>query len=55
MNAALQPLESFVLPGGSAAAAYLHLARTIARRAERAMTTLAVESPVNPDRDQIYQ
>ena len=48
MNAALQPLESFVLPGGSAAAAYLHLARTIARRAERAMTTLAVKSPVNP-------
>ena len=55
MNAALQPLESFVLPGGSAASAYLHLARTIARRAERAMTTLAVKSPVNPDRDQIYQ
>ena len=48
MNAALQPLESFVLPGGSAASAYLHLARTIARRAERAMTTLAVKSPVNP-------
>jgi cob(I)alamin adenosyltransferase len=48
MNAALQPLESFVLPGGSAAAAHLHLARTIARRAERAMTALAVKSPVNP-------
>jgi cob(I)alamin adenosyltransferase len=48
MNAALQPLESFVLPGGSAAAAHLHLARTIARRAERAMTALAVKSAVNP-------
>ena len=48
MNAALQPLESFVLPGGSAAAAYLHLARTVARRAERLMTALAAESAVNP-------
>jgi cob(I)alamin adenosyltransferase len=41
MNAALQPLNSFVLPGGSPAAAYLHLARTIVRRAERLMTELA--------------
>jgi cob(I)alamin adenosyltransferase len=48
MNAALQPLESFVLPGGSAAAAHLHLARTIARRAERLMTALAARSAVNP-------
>ncbi|HXQ40681.1 MAG TPA: cob(I)yrinic acid a,c-diamide adenosyltransferase [Candidatus Udaeobacter sp.] len=48
MNAALQPLESFVLPGGKPAAAALHLARTIARRAERAMTALAEKSPVNP-------
>jgi cob(I)alamin adenosyltransferase len=48
MNAALQPLESFVLPGGSAAAAYLHLARTIARRAERKLTALADTTPVNP-------
>ena len=47
MNAALQPLESFVLPGGSAAAAHLHLARTIARRAERVMTALAERGPVN--------
>jgi cob(I)alamin adenosyltransferase len=48
MNAALHPLESFVLPGGSAAAAYLHLARTVARRAERLMTALAAKSAVNP-------
>ena len=48
MNAALQPLESFVLPGGSAAAAYLHLARTVARRAERLMTALAAKSAINP-------
>jgi cob(I)alamin adenosyltransferase len=49
MNAALQPLQSFVLPGGTPAAAYLHLARTIVRRAERAMTALAGASPVNPE------
>jgi len=49
MNAALQPLQSFVLPGGVPAAAYLHLARTITRRAERAMTSLAEASPVKPE------
>ena len=48
MNAALQPLQSFVLPGGTPAAAYLHLARTITRRAERAITSLAGSNPVNP-------
>ena len=48
MNAAQHPLESFVLPGGSPAAAYLHLARTVARRAERLMTALAAKSAVNP-------
>ena len=48
MNAALQPLTSFVLPGGKPAAAALHLARTIVRRAEREMTALADHSPVNP-------
>jgi cob(I)alamin adenosyltransferase len=47
MNAALAPLNSFVLPGGTAAGAYLHLARTMARRAERETTALALEEPVN--------
>ena len=46
MNAELAPLTSFVLPGGTAAAAYLHLARTIARRAERLMVELAQTEPV---------
>lgn len=40
LNAELAPLRSFVLPGGSPAAAYLHLARTICRRAERLMVEL---------------
>jgi len=48
MNAKLAPLNSFVLPGGTAAAVYLHQARTIVRRAEREMTALAVSEPVNP-------
>ncbi len=40
LNAALAPLRSFVLPGGTAAAAYLHLARTVCRRAERLIAEL---------------
>ena len=47
MNAALSPLTSFVLPGGTAMAARLHLARTIARRAECAMVALAAEEKIN--------
>jgi len=48
MNEALKPLDSFVLPGGTHAAAYLHLARTIARRAERLMVELAQHEKVSP-------
>jgi cob(I)alamin adenosyltransferase len=48
MNGALAPLRSFVLPGGSALAAALHLARTVCRRAERETVALAGTEPVNP-------
>jgi len=47
MNAELAPLTSFVLPGGTAAAAYLHLARTVSRRAERQMVELAQSEAVS--------
>ncbi len=49
MNAELEPLQSFVLPGGTALSAYLHLARTVARRAEREMTALAEHEAINPE------
>jgi cob(I)alamin adenosyltransferase len=49
MNAGLQPLGSFVLPGGTAASAYLHLARTVTRRAERLVCALAETEKVNPE------
>ena len=42
MNGALEPLRSFVLPGGTPAASFLHLARTVSRRAERLIVALAV-------------
>jgi cob(I)alamin adenosyltransferase len=48
MNAELTPLTSFVLPGGAPASAYLHLARTVSRRAERLVVALAEVEPVNP-------
>lgn len=48
MNAALPPLTSFVLPGGTPAAAHAHLARTVVRRAERLVVALAREQAVNP-------
>ena len=49
MNASLRPLDSFILPGGSGAAAHLHLARTVVRRAERLVTDLGQREPVNPE------
>jgi cob(I)alamin adenosyltransferase len=49
LNAGLAPLSSFVLPGGQPAAAWCHLARTVCRRAERAVVTLARAEPVNPE------
>jgi cob(I)alamin adenosyltransferase len=49
MNAGLPPLTSFVLPGGTTGATAAHLARTAARRAERAVVRLAAEEVVNPE------
>ena len=51
LNADLEPLRSFVLPGGGRAAAALHLARTIVRRAERLFTALAEKEPDRQGRD----
>jgi cob(I)alamin adenosyltransferase len=47
-NAQLEPLTSFVLPGGSPASAHLHLARTVTRRAERDIVRLSADETVNP-------
>lgn len=47
MNAQLAPLRSFVLPGGSASAAHLHVARTVCRRAERLAVALSRREKVN--------
>lgn len=49
MNAQLPPLTSFILPGGTEAGAWLHLARTIVRRCERLIVELADAEPVNAD------
>ncbi len=48
INAELAALNSFILPGGTALSAHLHLARTVVRRAERDAVTAAAEEPVNP-------
>jgi cob(I)alamin adenosyltransferase len=49
MNAELQPLDSFVLPGGTGLAAALHLGRTVVRRAERLAVALAERETINPE------
>jgi len=49
INGRLAPLTSFVLPGGSAAAAWCHLARTVCRRAERRVAALAANERINPE------
>lgn len=48
LSTAVGPLENFILPGGSVGAANLHVARTVCRRAEREVTSLAREEPVGP-------
>ena len=48
LNASLTPLRSFVLPGGTPVAAWCHLARTVCRRAERDVVTLARIQSINP-------
>lgn len=49
MNAHLEPLRSFILPGGTPLSAFLHQCRTVARRAERLTVELATMESVNPD------
>jgi cob(I)alamin adenosyltransferase len=49
LNERLEPLRSFVLPGGSLASAWLHFARTVCRRVERSLVTLMRSESVNPN------
>ncbi|MEX1037054.1 MAG: cob(I)yrinic acid a,c-diamide adenosyltransferase [Sneathiella sp.] len=48
LNSELSPLNSFILPGGTVASSYLHLARTVCRRAERRMINLSDSEVINP-------
>ena len=48
MNEELEPLRSFILPGGGEAASRIHLARTVARRAERSVVSASRHDPINP-------
>lgn len=48
MNAELEPLENFILPGGSANLAVIHIARSVCRRAERSLVNLADKERINP-------
>ena len=48
MNSNLNPLQSFILPGGTMESAYLHLARTVARKAERLIISLSKKEEINP-------
>jgi len=47
-NEQLPPLTSFILPGGSVAAAHMHMARAISRRAERALVAASLDVSINP-------
>jgi cob(I)alamin adenosyltransferase len=49
LNQELPPLKNFVLPGGTPAAAFLHVARTVCRRAERIVVALASQEPIGPE------